>query len=724
MNTLVKTFGHQKRWVEWRAETRDGKTTKVPLGKSDTPSTWHTYDALPQKEMIGLMFGLHKKLLGIDIDKCLIDGKLEGKNSVEIATLLAEANTYCEVSPSGTGLHLFLQITEPLELKANRKDGYECYTTGRYFTVTQNPFGDEKEVRTVTIEEAEKMLSIIGYPWKKVEAKAPLVQNFVASTDDEELIKIMFKGKTGTKIKMICNTVANEGVDMSVMDMQLLAHLAFYTQGNADQMERIWMSMPIGQRQKTQERKDYRERSITNAIANCKEFYTPKKVKEAPVINMEVQSGFDEIGLQSVTDGYGKKKYPVVAENINIILENHPKFTGRFRYNEFLLATQIKINDAWEIQRDIHELVILSEISQALPMFNSAYPIMVKNAIAKVAHDHSYDSAKDYIGGLVWDKTERIDVWLQNVFGIEDTDYTRKVGSNWLKGLVDRLINPGCQFDYILVVEGKQGMKKSSAFRELVTGDWHLETERSPGEKDFFVEMAGKAIVELSEGQSNATVDVKKMKSIITKRKDTYRSPYGRVAEDHPRRSVFCMTTNDDDYLKDTTGDRRWLPVECTKMADTAWVRENRDQLFAEAAYRLNVLKETTFEFPEDIALEKQEDRRFKDPNTDAIVVWYRTKCGYYAKKQGLTVLDVFIGALCDGIRPANVSMSKLQQMSIASVLKTTLKLEKIRDTSGDRLYKYYDPTLEGTMTIADLPIKDQLLEQHKEKTFFEQNGF
>lgn len=723
--TLVRTFGEQKRWVNWVAKEVEGRITKVPLAKSDDPTTWVKYADLPNKEQVGIMFGMKKNLLGIDIDHCLNGQELvDDERREAIFDLLKVADTYTEISPSGTGLHLFLQIDGALDLISNRKGGYECYTTGRYFTVTNQPYGGDKPVRIVSIDEANEILSIIGYPWKAdvKQSTDSLTRSAEKSPtlDDETVLKKLFSGKNKDKVLALYNgdTSQNDNDDSSA-DLALCMHLAFYTGKNAEQMERLWLGSPIGNRKKTQERKDYRARTISAAIDKTSEVYIPREKK---VLNPEsVAEGIapitlEDMGLYFTLDKEGNKKYSLIQENINIILEKHPHFAGRFRRDEFLDTDQLLINGEWVTQRDIHEVLIQSELSKVLPMFNRVSPTMIQRAIQKVAHDNRMDSGKNYITSLTWDGVPRIDQWLQNVFHVADDEYTRKVGSNWIKGLADRLAHPGCQFDYVLVVEGGQGAKKSSVFRQIVLPDWHLETERSPGEKDFFVEMTGKAVIELSEGQSNASVDVKKMKSIITKRKDTYRSPYGRTSTDHPRRSVFCMTTNDDDYLKDTTGDRRWWPVTSVGQADVQWVTDNRDQMFAEAYHRITVLKETTYEVPEHEALERQEDRRQKDANTDSIVAWY-LKQNVYKRKEGVSTLDVYIGAFFGGEKPQNLAISRLHQISIASVLTTTLRLKKRRTmVEGMRTYRFYDPKLDDMPEVFALHVEGSMATGFDEK--------
>ena len=142
MNKLIEKYGHEKRWVSWRfGVDKNKKMTKVPLGSSNNPETWSALSSLPDKEKIGFMFGLDKKFLGIDLDHCVENGEIVHSQSDRIFALLDIADTYTELSPSGTGLHLYFEVTQPLELLVNKHnvnelEKYECYSSHRYFTVT------------------------------------------------------------------------------------------------------------------------------------------------------------------------------------------------------------------------------------------------------------------------------------------------------------------------------------------------------------------------------------------------------------------------------------------------------------------------------------------------------------------------------------------------------------------------------------------------------------
>lgn len=317
---------------------------------------------------------------------------------------------------------------------------------------------------------------------------------------------------------------------------------------------------------------------------------------------------------------------------------------------------------------------------------------MVQDAMYKIMRENTFDSAKDYITSIVWDKTPRLNSWLSKTYGVPEDEYHVAVGSNWLKGLVKRIIYAGCKFDYVLVLEGKQGSKKSTSLNVLCDmGDhnWHVESTITTESKDFFMQMQGKAVVEFSEGETLSRTETMRLKAIITTQSDKMRMPYERTTREFPRRCVFAMTTNKDEYLKDETGNRRWLPVALAfEQANIEWLKENRDQLLAEAYYRVITMKESTWEFPDNIE-EIQDSRRIEDTNTDIVLNWYRGLT-QVQREEGITVRDAFNGAI--RIVENFKSLDKLEEMRLGGILRGSLKLEKERKMDkGERVNKYYD---------------------------------
>ena len=319
-NILASTFGIQKRWVNWKGEElEEGKIKKLPIsinGKTAStadPLTWSTYKEVANiSHDIGIVFTPDQLLLGIDIDHCLNGNEIVHEEKENIIKLIEEAETYTEISPSKTGLHLFLSLTAPLQLIANRKGPFEAYTSGRYFTVTNNPYIEALPVRTVTLEEVIELLSIIGYPWGKEVQQNVVVPVNTPSQDDATILSKMFASKIGDKIKLLYNgDITAYNNDDSSADLALCSHLAYWTGCNAEQTERMWLNSPLGKRVKTQIRKDYRDRTISKAIEGVRKD-TQKEEGQVVVIH-------DKFKLTSWNE-FSRKNFPEIRWRINNLI--------------------------------------------------------------------------------------------------------------------------------------------------------------------------------------------------------------------------------------------------------------------------------------------------------------------------------------------------------------------------------------------------------------------
>ena len=692
MNPLVDRYGKEKRWVNYKIIERGGKKTKVPITLGGRPAsstnekTWDTFKkAFLRNKDVGIVFTPDQLLLGIDIDHVL-DARtrsIEGDHKTTINYFLNEADTYTEISPSETGLHFYFELTEPVDLSVNRHAPYELYTKGRYFTVTQNSWHDTpRAVRKVTHREMLDLLSILGYPWSD-RSQGGATGKTAGVLDDNDLLDRIAKSKVATDVSALLEGDASRYEnDLSRADAGLLSHLAFWTGKNAEQMERIWLSSKLGSRDKTQKRKDYRARSIAAAIKECKEVYGQRPEPE------KIKFLMHWVGTKK--DG---KMVPVMnVENICRILRYATGFKDRVRMDTFKNAIEIEgiaPNAPFRELEDNDAVIVQAQIQVAFPFFVKVSKDMVYDAIITVAKEHSFDSARDYVAALTWDGEPRLDTWLSRVYGVEDNSYHRAVGSNWLKGLVKRICEPGCKFDYVLVLVGPQGIGKSTSLYTL-GGPWHVETTMQTDTKDFFMQFQGKAIIEFSEGETMRFTDVRRMKAIISMQSDKYRPAYGRFSVDFPRRIVFAMTTNQEEFLKDETGNRRWLPVNCFSLANIGWLIANRDQLFAEAYKRVMVDHETTYEFPKDETEAAQEAARVRDPNLEIIADWYFSLSADQ-RANGVTCSDVYHGALhknMPGVRP----MDKFTEMTIADTLRKQLHLVRRRAmVHGVQANRYFD---------------------------------
>lgn len=198
-----------------------------------------------------------------------------------------------------------------------------------------------------------------------------------------------------------------------------------------------------------------------------------------------------------------------------------------------------------------------------------------------------YHPVRNYLAGLKWDRTLRLDTWLIDLMGVEDTPYARAIGAIVLIASVRRVRQPGTKFDEMLILVGEQGADKSTFLNTLAVNDaWFTDSVPINAEgKEMIEGLSGKWIVEAAELKGMRSSNVEHLKANLSRREDRARAAYERFRTDMPRQCVFFGTTNSDAFLNDPTGNRRFWPVKI-KRADVAALLNCRDQLWAEAADR------------------------------------------------------------------------------------------------------------------------------------------
>jgi hypothetical protein len=212
----------------------------------------------------------------------------------------------------------------------------------------------------------------------------------------------------------------------------------------------------------------------------------------------------------------------------------------------------------------------------------------VYDAILSMALENTFDPVRDYLDRLVWDRRPRLDRWVVEHMGAEETALNCAVGRKMLIAGVRRVRLPGCKFDYIPVFEGAQGSGRSTSLKVLAGGEENFSDAEvimlSP--KDKQEQIQGVWIYELAELAGYAKADVNRFKNFVSQTVDRARPAFGRSRIDRPRRCIFVGTTNDDEYLKDQTGNRRHWPVKLKESwrIDLERLQSERDQLWAEAA--------------------------------------------------------------------------------------------------------------------------------------------
>lgn len=316
----------------------------------------------------------------------------------------------------------------------------------------------------------------------------------------------------------------------------------------------------------------------------------------------------------------------------------------------------------------------------------SAFSVM--NVVARRFAMHP---VRDWLESLIWDETPRVDGWLTSYLGVPDSDYTRAVGKWWLLSAVARVFRPGCKADHVLILEGKQGTLKSTALRTLAFNrEWFNDTPFELGNKDAFLALRGKWIVELAELDSLSRADSSRAKAFFSSPDDTYRPPYGRESITIQRQCIFAGTVNHDTYLRDDTGNRRYWPVRCTQI-DIEKLRADVPQIWAEAV-RLFQNGETWWpktKEDHEICRKEQEDRAEQDAWLLTVLEWLSTPeaRGLMAERtpRCLTIGDVLGRAL---LLHKN-QWDRSAQIRVAKIL-TDLGWEKIRPTiDGQRVWAF-----------------------------------
>lgn len=207
---------------------------------------------------------------------------------------------------------------------------------------------------------------------------------------------------------------------------------------------------------------------------------------------------------------------------------------------------------------------------------------MVDEAIELIARVNAFHPVREYLRSLRWDGTPRLDEWLSDYLGVDRTEYSRRVARWFLIAMVARVMRPGVKFDYCLVLEGTQGLRKSSALRVLA-GDFFSDTELDLSNKDAMSAIRGKWLHEFSEMGSIARAESARQRSFLSRQIDEFRPTYGRREIRCARQLVFAGSTNDWQWAKDPTGGRRFWPIAVAGEIDTDGLGAARDQLFAEA---------------------------------------------------------------------------------------------------------------------------------------------
>jgi putative DNA primase/helicase len=297
----------------------------------------------------------------------------------------------------------------------------------------------------------------------------------------------------------------------------------------------------------------------------------------------------------------GRQGILPARENVVLALDGLPglpgiaEAAGVVAFNEFTNDVVKLADTPWGTRAGVWEETDELELGNWLVRkhrFPSIPRGTLEEGVAMVAKRHRYHPVRAALDALRgrWDGTKRLATWLRRCCLEEDEyddesplqQYLARVGTWMVMAVCARVLKPGCKFDYMLILEGPQGVGKSTLAR-LLGGDYFADTGLVLGDKDSYQNLQGVSVYEWGELDALSKAEVQKVKAFISSPKDRFRASFDRRAKDYPRQVVFVGTTNEDHYLTDGTGNRRFWPVRVTRHIDLDWFAEQRDQLFAEA---------------------------------------------------------------------------------------------------------------------------------------------
>lgn len=310
--------------------------------------------------------------------------------------------------------------------------------------------------------------------------------------------------------------------------------------------------------------------------------------------------------------------------NIILILENDPALAGHIVHDLFTGMDSAKDGLPWN--KNANQWTDTDDANLRV-WLEKHYDITGKEKIADaltaVLTRHSYHPIRDYLSGLTWDGVQRLDRIIIDYMGAEDSELNRAMSRKHFVAAVARVFNPGCKYDYCLIMSGAEGIGKSTLLR-VMGGKWFNDSITTLEGKEGMEQLRRAWVVELGELSSIKRSDVEQVKAHLSKQVDIYRAAYARRVLEHPRQCVFCGTTNEALFLKGDTGNRRFwvIPVVAELRKYRDWseaIRRDRDQLWAEAVHYYKQ-GEPLYLSEELEAQAKQRQQDFNDDNDDPIV--------------------------------------------------------------------------------------------------------
>jgi len=333
-------------------------------------------------------------------------------------------------------------------------------------------------------------------------------------------------------------------------------------------------------------------------------------MSELAIDDLEVRRNLTEYKLKEISEAFdenedtdwlkqlqmtSKGKIAPTIDNAFIIITHEPTFRDKYFYDEFRerpvvcgdlpwIAFSDRSSDIWTDSDDSGTRRLLEK------KYSLDSVIKIRDAIDLAMLKKRKHPVREYLNGLQWDGLKRADTLFVDYLGATDDHYTREVTRKALVGAVARVMEPGCKHDHTLVLIGPQGCRKSTTLAKLGK-NWFSDSLYTLSGKDAYEQLQGYWIIEMSEMVATRKAELEQIKQFMSKQSDNYRAAYARRTQEHPRQCAFFGSTNDDEFLRDSTGSRRFWPVPVTDVGRTRTdnlTTEIIDQIWAEIVVRYN----------------------------------------------------------------------------------------------------------------------------------------
>ena len=463
---------------------------------------------------------------------------------------------------------------------------------------------------------------------------------------------------------------------------------------------------------------EFASKDSTTKKRIAEEKFAEAKFEFAEEAKAEVPEEYDTSWTEEL-DANTKGEYDNSANNLNIIIQHDQFLKDVFKLNIFDNKRYVTRSLPWrkvdtvEPLRDVDYSGVRNYIECVYGIVSSQ---KVDDALALEFEKKKFHPIREYICTQKWDGIPRVNTLLIDYFGAEDNTYTRAAIRKTLCAAVARVFEPGIKFDTALILVGEQGTYKSTFVKKLGM-EWFSDTFTTVQGKESFEQIQGAWLIEMAELSGLKKAEVESIKHYISKREDMFRPAYGRTVETYKRQCVFFGTTNNKDFLRDPTGNRRFMPIDvrpeyATKSVNDDLTQDEVNQIWAEA-YQLYLAKEPLYLVgDEDIIAKIEQHKHSEADERKGIIEEYLNtkfpddwdKMDLYDRRRWLedplskngTVQKDFVciaEVWCECLGKDKTEMSRYNTREINEILRSLPEWEAIASTKNFPLYgkqKYY----------------------------------